>query len=186
MLFIGFTWWAWIRHWPESFTCMISVSKLLNTVHYLEAIIYLNLYSVTQLSEVYILDQNDSLYWFRIGKQCGMRSRYAKKHGSIRFKPSLCIISAFCRVFLCNYMFVCLFVFYVPSTARSFRDGTPIYCPLRRMWSSVNAPFLPGIEPRAVAWQSITLLLRHASCNYMLMYSFSVNQQSSTTYLVDM
>ena len=26
----------------------------------------------------------------------------------------------------------CLFVFYVPSTARSFRDGTPIYCPLRR------------------------------------------------------
>ena len=27
-------------------------------------------------------------------------------------------------------MFVCLFVFNVPSTARSFRDGTPIYCPL--------------------------------------------------------
>ena len=26
--------------------------------------------------------------------------------------------------------FVCLFVFYVPSTARSLRDGTPIYCPL--------------------------------------------------------
>ena len=25
-----------------------------------------------------------------------------------------------------------LFVFYVPSTARSLRDGTPIYCPLRR------------------------------------------------------
>ena len=25
-----------------------------------------------------------------------------------------------------------LFVFYVPSTARSFRDGTPIYCPLRK------------------------------------------------------
>ena len=25
-----------------------------------------------------------------------------------------------------------LVVFYVPSTARSFRDGTPIYCPLRR------------------------------------------------------
>ena len=28
--------------------------------------------------------------------------------------------------------FVCLFVFNVPSTARSFRDGTPISCPLRR------------------------------------------------------
>ena len=26
----------------------------------------------------------------------------------------------------------CLFVFYVPSTARSFRDSNPIYCPLRR------------------------------------------------------
>ena len=25
-----------------------------------------------------------------------------------------------------------LVVFYIPSTARSFRDGTPIYCPLRR------------------------------------------------------
>ena len=30
-----------------------------------------------------------------------------------------------------SVQFVCLFVFYVPSTARSFRDGTPIYCPLR-------------------------------------------------------
>ena len=29
-------------------------------------------------------------------------------------------------------MFVCLFVFNVPSTARSFRDGTPIYSPLRK------------------------------------------------------
>ena len=56
-----------------------------------------------------------------------------------------------------------LVVFNVPSTARSFRDGTPIYCPLRRTWSSINTPFRPGIEPRAVAWQSITLLLSHAS-----------------------
>ena len=35
----------------------------------------------------------------------------------------------------CNsikYVFVCLFVFYAPSTARSFRDGIPIYCPLQR------------------------------------------------------
>ena len=54
-------------------------------------------------------------------------------------------------------MFVCLFVFYVPSTARSFRDGNPIYCPLRRTRSSVNTPFQPGIEPRAVAWRSITV-----------------------------
>ena len=53
-----------------------------------------------------------------------------------------------------------LVVFNVPSTARSFRDGTPIYCPLRRTWSSINAPFRPGFEPWAVAWQSITLPLR--------------------------
>ena len=39
----------------------------------------------------------------------------------------------------------------------------PIYCPLRRTWSSVNTPYPPGIEPRAVAWLSITLPLRHAS-----------------------
>ena len=30
-----------------------------------------------------------------------------------------------------------LVVFYVRSTARSFRDGTPIYCPLPRTWSLV-------------------------------------------------
>ena len=58
-------------------------------------------------------------------------------------------------------IFVCLFVFNVPSTARSFRDGTPIYCPLRRTWSSVNTPSRPGIEPGAVAWQFITLPLLH-------------------------
>ena len=52
-----------------------------------------------------------------------------------------------------------LVVFNVPSTARSFRDGTPISCPLRR----INTPFRPGFEPWAVAWQSITLPLRYAS-----------------------
>ena len=56
-----------------------------------------------------------------------------------------------------------LVVFYVPSTARLFRDCTSIYCPLRRTWSSVFTPFPPRIEPRAVTWQSITLPLRHAS-----------------------
>ena len=35
-------------------------------------------------------------------------------------------------VCVCVCLFACLFVFNVPSTARSFRDGTPIYCPLRR------------------------------------------------------
>ena len=32
----------------------------------------------------------------------------------------------------CMHAYICLFEFNVPSTARSFRDGTPIYCPLRR------------------------------------------------------
>ena len=61
-----------------------------------------------------------------------------------------------------------LVVFNVPSTAMSFRDGTPIYCPLRRTWSSINTPFRPGFEPRAVAWQSITLPLRYASSTQCL------------------
>ena len=61
-------------------------------------------------------------------------------------------------------MFLLVFVFYVHSTARSFRDGTTIYCPLRRTWSSVNTLFPPGIKPRVVAWQSITLPLCHAFC----------------------
>ena len=37
-----------------------------------------------------------------------------------------------------------LVVFNVPSTARSFRDGTPIYCPLRRTWSHVALDRNPG------------------------------------------
>ena len=42
-----------------------------------------------------------------------------------------------------NFIYIRLFVFYVLTPARSFRDGTPIYCSLRRTWSSVNTPFLP-------------------------------------------
>ena len=41
--------------------------------------------------------------------------------------------------------------------------GIPINCPLRRMWISFLTLIPSGIEPRAVAWQSITLPLRHAS-----------------------
>ena len=74
------------------------------------------------------------------------------------------------RLFLHRY--ICLFVFNVPSTARSFRDGTPIYCPLRRTWSSVNTPSRPGIEPGAVAWQFITLPLRYGRSWHR--YSFCI------------
>ena len=67
------------------------------------------------------------------------------------------------KFYVTNMLVGWLVMFNVPSTARSFRDGTPIYCPLRRTWSSINTPFRPGIEPRTVAWQSITLPLSHAS-----------------------
>ena len=46
---------------------------------------------------------------------------------------------------------------------RGHLDGAHIYSPLRRTWSSVFTPTSPGIEPRVVAWQSITQPLRHAS-----------------------
>ena len=81
-------------------------------------------------------------------------------------------MSCFYTIYLIS--FVCLLVvFNVPSTARSFRDGTPIYYPLRRTWSSINTPFWLGIEPLAVAWQSITLPLRYASSTYLISNHFS-------------
>ena len=55
-------------------------------------------------------------------------------------------------------LFVCLFVCVLRPI-----NSEVIYCPLRRTRRSVNTPFQPGIEPRAVAWWSITLPLRHAS-----------------------
>ena len=61
---------------------------------------------------------------------------YASKHTQLSLR------------FVRNHHPLCLFVcVLVPSTARSFRDGTPIYCPLRRTRSSVNSPFPLGIEP---------------------------------------
>ena len=51
-----------------------------------------------------------------------------------------------------NKLVCWLVMFNGPSTARSLRDGTPIYCPLQRMWSSVFTTLPPGIEPLAVVW----------------------------------
>ena len=48
-------------------------------------------------------------------------------------------------------------------TARSFRDGTPFTVPCEGRKAHFFTPFLPIIEPQAVAWQSITLPARHAS-----------------------
>ena len=44
----------------------------------------------------------------------------------------MCVCVCVC---VCVFVCVCvgwLVVFNVPSTVRAFRDGTPIYCPLRR------------------------------------------------------
>ena len=90
-----------------------------------------------------------------INPECDLRIQCVKRSKKfiVSFSSNILNIS-----FAGSCLFVCLFVFYVPSTARSFRDGTPIYCPLRRMCSSVNTLFPPGIEPCAVVWQSITLM----------------------------
>ena len=86
-----------------------------------------------------------------------------------------------------NASYVCfwtrwLVVSNVPSTAKSFRDSTPIYCPLRRTWSSINTPFRPGIEPRAVTLQSITLPLRSASSTQRLAYDFALQLSPLQSY----
>ena len=62
----------------------------------------------------------------------------------IDFNTLACFFGNKCHVAL-DRMVGWLVVFYVPSTARSFRDGTPIYCPLRRTWSSVFTPFSPEL-----------------------------------------
>ena len=50
------------------------------------------------------------------------------------FQLLTCIIDIMLMMLMCLFMMVFgwLVVFNVPSTARSIRDGTPIYCPLRR------------------------------------------------------
>ena len=76
----------------------------------------------------------------------------------------------------------CLVVFYVPSTVRWFRDGTSIYCPLPRTWSSIFTLFLPGIEPRAVAWQSISLPLPHANSLSIICCANQMNHGTITIH----
>ena len=75
-----------------------------------------------------------------------------------------------------------LVVFYVPSTVRWFRDGTSIYCPLPRTWSSIFTLFLPGIEPRAVEWQSISLPLRHANFPSIICCANQMNHGTITIH----
>ena len=67
--------------------------------------------------------------------------------------------------YLSPLVFVCVLR---PFNSEVIRDCTPNYCPLRRMWSLVNAPFPLGIELWAVAWQSFKLPLCHASSTHLL------------------
>ena len=55
--------------------------------------------------------------------QCVKRS----KKFIVSFSSNILNIS-----FAGSCLFVCLFVFYIPSSARSFRDGTPNYCSLAK------------------------------------------------------
>ena len=89
---------------------------------------------------------------------------------SLRTFSSFMTVCPYVHVWLVGW----LVLFIVPSTARSFRDGTPIYRPLRRTWSSINTPFRSGIEPRAVAWQSITLPLRYASSTHVQVWCHKI------------
>ena len=68
-----------------------------------------------------------------------------------------------------------LVVFNIPSTARSFTNGTPFYCRLRFF-----TLFPLGIEPRlplAIAWQSITQPLHHTTgqLSWRLIYLVVMN-----------
>ena len=84
--------------------------------------------------------------------------------GGYHARGRVCLLAFHLNIYICPFFIIwevllnggklrwiswgfCLFVFYVPSTARLFRDDTPIYCPLRRTWSSVFTPFPLGIEP---------------------------------------
>ena len=80
-----------------------------------------------------------------------------------------------------RYLVGWLVVFNVPSTARSLRNGTPIYCPLLRTWSSVFTRFPPGIGPRVVVWQSITQPLRHASSLKIFSKEKLITQEGSNS-----
>ena len=85
-----------------------------------------------------------------------------------------------------------LVVFNVPSTARSYRDGTPIFCPLRRTWSSINTPFPPGIEPPAVAYATVHYVIatrapwgpEFISCYLSNSYFVQLNQFFGTYVLL--
>ena len=71
-------------------------------------------------------------------------------------------ISSVIELYKLETFYVCL-CFTSLHQRGHLETAPPIYCPLQRTCSSVNTPFPPGNEPRVVAWQSITLLLRHAS-----------------------
>ena len=55
-------------------------------------------------------------------------------------------------------------VFYVPSTARSYREGTPIYCPLQRTWSSLNTPFQPLCHASSICFLVIVVMINPFKC----------------------
>ena len=68
-----------------------------------------------------------------------------------------------------RHLYGWLVVFQVPSTARSFRDGTPIYCPLRRTWSS-NRNQTPGHH---VAVHCTNVTTHQFHCNIFIVNKYT-------------
>ena len=81
---------------------------------------------------------------------------FASVHRRMKPRHISCLHVLYSSRALSDTLVSWLVVFNVPSIARSFRDGTHIYCPLRRTGSSVLTPYPPRIEPRVVAWNSHT------------------------------
>ena len=66
-------------------------------------------------------------------------------------------------------MFVCLFVFYVPSTARSFRDDTPLLLSLAKdmKLGKYTVPTGNRIPGRRMAVHYVTAAPRKLHCRTM-------------------
>ena len=80
-----------------------------------------------------------------------------------------------CSFLLCyHFCFILLVVFSVPSTVRSFRDDTSIYCLLRRTWSSFfyTIPTRNRTLGHHVAVHYTTAC--HASSSIFVLYFFSI------------
>ena len=87
------------------------------------------------------------VWWKRVYSVFTHHTRYlTRSWGGVFQRQACCVYDL--ETFCTWIGLLWVVVFYDPSTARSFRDGIPIYCSLSRTRSSFFTPFSPGIEPR--------------------------------------